>query len=265
MDVPTILHRINYDGPVGAKLDILRRLHRAWVQTVPFENLDIHLGRIIALDEERIFDKIAMHHRGGWCFEMNGLFAALLRAIGFEVTLLSACVFNEQGEPGREFVHLCLMVTAPSDESRWLSDVGFGDSFAEPLRLEPGMEQVIDDQLYRIGNDGDDYVFQRRTSEGDWQSRYAFSLVPRRLEQFAGMCHDLQTDPESHFVKRAMCTRHTSTGRVTLAGNKLIITDGAVRSETIVPDANAYAAALGDCFGIVLDRDEIARLWSRSH
>jgi N-hydroxyarylamine O-acetyltransferase len=264
VEVEALLRRIGYDGPVQATAAVLRRLHRAWVQTVPFENLDIHLGRTIALSEAHFFDKISLRRRGGWCFEMNGLFAALLRAIGFDVTLLSARVFNDQGEAGREFVHLCLVVTAPSGGSRWLSDVGFGDSFSEALRFEPRLEQQIDDQRYRIENDGDDCIFQRRTSEG-WQSRYAFTLIPRTLSDFAGMCHDLQTNPESHFVKRAMCTRHTPSGRVTLAGNRLITTSCEARRETVVPDGDAYAAALRDGFGIVLDEDEIARLWARSH
>jgi N-hydroxyarylamine O-acetyltransferase len=260
MDAAAILHRINYDGPISATANVLRRVHRAWVMTVPFENLDIHLGRTIALDEPRFFDKIVLRRRGGWCFEMNGLFAVMLREIGFDVTLMSARVFNEQGDPGREFVHLCLLVTLT--DGRWLADVGFGDSFVEPLRFEPGVEQQVDDQIYRIATGRDCYVFQRRS--GVWQARYSFSLIARQLSDFAGMCHDLQTNPESHFVKRAMCTRHTPTGRVTLAGNKMISTEHGARSETIVVDAAAYRTALDDHFGIVLNEEEVARLWART-
>jgi len=89
MDVGAYLNRIGFDGAPRQRADTLRALHAAHLETVPFENLDIHLGRPIVLDEAAFFDKIVRRGRGGFCFELNGLFAALLRALGFDVTMLS--------------------------------------------------------------------------------------------------------------------------------------------------------------------------------
>jgi arylamine N-acetyltransferase len=106
---------------------------------VPFENLDISLGRKIICDESRFLHKIVNERRGGFCYEMNGAFAELLRALGFKVTLLSARVSGGDGSEGPEFDHLALRVDL---DQPWLADVGFGDSFVEPLLLEPGLEQA---------------------------------------------------------------------------------------------------------------------------
>lgn len=142
MDVQAYLRRIRYresmiPGVDGPGIDLLRSLHRAHLFTVPFENLDIPLGRKIVCDEARILHKIVNEHRGGFCYELNGAFAALLRALEFRVTLLSGRVARADGGYSPEFDHLTLRVDL---EEPWLADVGFGDCFLEPLLLEPGME-----------------------------------------------------------------------------------------------------------------------------
>lgn len=136
MDVQAYLQRIHYPGSLTPdadrssidrpSIDLLRSIHRAHLFTVPFENLDIHLGRQIVCDEERILRKIVNEHRGGFCYELNGAFAALLRALGFRVTLLSARVAREGGGYGPEFDHLTLGVDL---DEPWLADVGFGEGF----------------------------------------------------------------------------------------------------------------------------------------
>jgi N-hydroxyarylamine O-acetyltransferase len=108
MDVPAYLQRIDYQGSLKPDVDLLRSLHRAHLFTVPFENLDIHLGREIVCDESRILHKIVNEKRGGFCYELNGAFAALLRALGFRVTLLSCRVARQDGSYGPEFDHLTL-------------------------------------------------------------------------------------------------------------------------------------------------------------
>jgi len=97
-------------------------LHLAHLLSAPFENLSIHWHEPIVLTDEALFQKIVLRQRGGFCYELNGLFASLLRTLGFQVEMLSAGVMNKRGEFGPEFDHMTLMVTLAE---RWLVDVGF--------------------------------------------------------------------------------------------------------------------------------------------
>src|SRR5690349_13974281 len=118
LDVDAYLERLEYDGPRTPTVETLCRLQEAHLLIVPFENLDIFLRRRIVLDEAALFDKIVRQRRGGFCYEVNGLFAALLRALRFSVTLLSARDVHADGTYGPEFDHLALLVTL---DSRWLA------------------------------------------------------------------------------------------------------------------------------------------------
>src|SRR5580693_4132225 len=147
MNVPAYLARISYNGSLEPTAETLSRLHLAHLYAVPFENLDIHLGRKITCDESRFFHKIVGLRRGGFCYELNGAFASLLRELGFRVTLLSARVAHPDGSYGPEFDHLTLCVDL---EEPWLADVGFGDCFLEPLRLESRAGQPQNGRVYRL-------------------------------------------------------------------------------------------------------------------
>src|SRR3954468_6333227 len=147
MNVAAYLERIGYQGPRAPTAETLRRLHLAHLYAVPFENLSIHWGEPIELDDEALFEKIVVRRRGGFCYELNGLFAALLRALGFDVAMLSAGVGGSAGEFSPEFDHMALLITLGE---RWLVDVGFGDSFREPLRLETREDQAEGRLAYRI-------------------------------------------------------------------------------------------------------------------
>src|SRR5579885_83719 len=138
MDIQSYLGRIHYQGSLEPTLQTLRALHEAHLLAVPFENLDIHLGREIVLDEARLWTKIIEQRRGGFCFELNGLFAQLLRAPGFQVDMLSAGVARSSGGFGPEFDHMTLLVHLEED---WLADVGFGKSFRQPLRMQASLIQ----------------------------------------------------------------------------------------------------------------------------
>src|SRR5262245_11108413 len=129
MDIRTYLARVEYFKPVKPDVQTLQELHLAHMQNIAFENLDIRLGRPILLNEEALWNKLIVQKRGGFCYELNGLFAWLLKQIGFEVTYLDARVYNREGELGIHFDHLALLVSVPNESGRWLADVGFGDSF----------------------------------------------------------------------------------------------------------------------------------------
>jgi len=247
VDVPSYLARIGYSGPTAPTSGTLRGIHRAHMFTVPFENLDIALRRKIALDEDALLDKIVGHHRGGFCYELNGCFAALLRALGFRVTLLSARVAREAGGEGPEFDHLALRVDL---EGPWLADVGFGESFLEPLRMEAGSEQVDPAGKFRLMRLGERLELEKNEPEGRWKRQYSFALHPRRMEEFAGMCHYHQTSPESHFTQNRICSRATADGRITLSGMKLIVTRNGRRAERLVASEQEWSDILRADFGV---------------
>jgi len=144
MNVTTYLERIHYAQPIKPDVETLRELQHAHMLTVPFENLDIGLKRPIKIDETSIWEKLIIQKRGGFCYELNGLFAWLLKQIGFEVAYLNARVFNREGKLGIDFDHLALLVQIPSQPERWLSDVGFGDSFTDPLNFDKSLSHRTD-------------------------------------------------------------------------------------------------------------------------
>jgi N-hydroxyarylamine O-acetyltransferase len=249
VDVPSYLARIDYSGLTAPAADTLRAIHHAHLLTVPFENLDIALGREIVVDEDAFVRKVVEQRRGGFCYELNGAFAALLRSLGFRVTLLSARVARDQGGEGPEFDHLTLRVDL---EEPWLADVGFGESFLEPLRMEPGPDQVDPAGTFRLVDPGDRLQLQKVEPVGVWKRQYSFTLLPRRLEQFAGMCHYHQTSPDSSFTQNRVCSKATADGRITLSGMKLIVTQAGHREEKILPSQEEWNRALREHFGIRL-------------
>jgi N-hydroxyarylamine O-acetyltransferase len=242
------LARIRYAGPLAPGAESLRGLHRAHLMTVPFENLDIARGQEIVCDEDLILKKIVDRKRGGFCYEMNGAFAALLRGLGFRVTLLSARVPREDGSDGPEFDHLTLRVDL---DQPWLADVGFGDSFLDPLRLEVGREQAQDGRSFRIVEEDGSLHVERTEPGRQWKREYSFTLVARRLEDFSPMCHYHQTSLESPFTRKSVCTRATANGRITLADRKLIVTRAGQRSETMLTEEEC-GRVLREEFGVVL-------------
>lgn len=249
MNVEAYLQRIDYHRDRTPNAETLRNLHHAHMLAVPFENFDIHQGRPILLAENLFYEKIVLRRRSGFCYEANGLFAALLRELGFNVTLLSARVMDD-GRPGPEFDHLTLLVQL---EERWLADVGFGDSFREPLRLDDPNAQLQNHGTYRLTRDGEQWTLLARSSDNEWKPQYVFTLRPYQLADFAGLCHYHQTSPESHFTRKRVCSLATPVGRVTLSDMRLIITQNGERQERMLASKEEYANALREYFEFKLD------------
>ncbi|WP_141621026.1 arylamine N-acetyltransferase [Myxococcus sp. AB036A] len=245
-DVARYLERIG----VGAEQS-LTRLHRAHLEAVPFENLDIHLKRPIRLDTDALFEKVVVQRRGGFCYELNGLFARLLTALGHRVTLLSAGVATapDGSAYGPDFDHLALQVE--DEQGRWLADVGFGECFTEPLRLDTHDVQVRSGRAYRLSPEGEDLILWSEKPSG-WEAEYRLSLVPRQLADFEGMCRYHQTSPDSIFTQRRLCTRATPEGRITAKEGTLVLTRSGVRTEQPLPDEDALRRALVEHFGVIL-------------
>jgi len=252
MDVDAYLERINYSGSLAPTAETLRELQVAHLLAVPFENLSIHSGQPIILEDGALFEKIVGRRRGGFCYELNGIFAALLRSLGFKVDMLSAGVENGEGSFGPDFDHMVLMVTL---EERWLADVGFGDSFLEPLLLDYSHEQAQGERAYQLVPDSDHLILRQRQSPGEWKNQYRFTLQPYGYADYAEMCHFHQTSPQSHFTKARVCTRATTEGRITVSGLRLITTvKGGERQERVLANEEEYVTSLREHFGIVLTR-----------
>jgi N-hydroxyarylamine O-acetyltransferase len=256
LEVGAYLDRIGFDGlrPPVPDAATLRALHRAHLLTVPFENLDIHIGRPIVLDLAALERKLVGERRGGFCYELNGMFAALLRQLGYEVELLQARVRKAEGEGfGPPFDHLLLRVRCQDAPRPWLADVGFGDSFMEPLRLEAGLEQAEVTGRWRIDAVDGDLELRRRPSGADrWDPEHRFGSYAHELGSFAAMCRYHQTSPKSPFTKRRVCSLATPTGRLTLRDDRLIVTDSGQRSERPIDGEAAFDTALRELFGVVL-------------
>ena len=248
MDIKAYLERINYHGSLAPAAQTLRDLQVAHLLTVPFENLSIHAKQPIVLEDEALFTKIVENKRGGFCYEANGLFAALLRALGFDVWMLSAEVANAEGGFGPNFDHMALMVSL---EQRWLVDVGFGDSFLEPLLLDERSEQVQGSRAYRILPDSTHLILMQRDAGDEWKAEYRFTLQPHEYDDYAEMCRYHQTSPQSHFTKARICSRATEEGRITLSEMRFIRTSkNGGRQERTLASQEEYAAVLREHFGI---------------
>ena len=249
LDLSAYLARISYTGSLSRSPDTFRALHRAHMYTVPFENLDISLGRKIVIDEAAILNKVVNLQRGGFCYELNCAFAALLRALGFQVTLLSARVARANGGEGPEFDHLMLRVDL---DQPWLADVGFGDSFIEPLRLEPKPEQADPAGTFRLLQEAERLQMEKADPGGSWKPQYSFSQQPRRLDDFAGMCHFHQTSSDSSFTRKRICSRAIPGGRITLSDLKLIVNRDGLREEKELASEEEWRSTLRQEFGIQL-------------
>jgi N-hydroxyarylamine O-acetyltransferase len=220
---------------------------------VPFENLDIALKRPILLNEEALWNKIILQGRGGFCYELNGLFARLLQEIGFDVTYLNARVYNREGELGIDFDHLALLVHIPGQPGRWLADVGFGDSFNEPLSFEGPELQEQGRRAYRLEAMQGGHATWQRNYGGSWERHYFFDHQSRRFpEEYESACTYHQTSPQSSFTRGSIISRATPQGRVSLEDGWLIITKNGLRTERAVTSRDQYNALLEQYFRIVL-------------
>lgn len=250
LDTAAYLERLNYSGSSEPTAETLRQLQVAHMLAVPFENLSIHSGELIVLNDEDLFKKVVLRRRGGFCYELNGLFASLLRELGFDVEMLSASVANSEGEWGPEFDHMTLLVNL---EQRWLADVGFGDSFVEPLLLDERAEQVQGSRRYRIDEQDGRLMLLQKAEDSDWKPQYRFTREPHVYSDYDEMCRYQQTSPESHFTQRRICSRLTSEGRITISNNRLITTKGNVKEERELGD-DEVSKTLREHFGIVMSR-----------
>lgn len=252
MYVASYLQRISVTGTdLRPDRETLFRLQHAHLFHIPFEDLDIQWRIPIVLDTKRFYNKVVLNSRGGYCYELNGLFAELLLHTGFEVSMISGRVFNGR-KIGAEFDHLALLVTL--DEQQWLVDVGFGDFSLQPLQLN-GEVQSDGRNHYRIGHtmlDGKAYLTAEKWHAGrkEFVAEYAFTTQAYVLGDFAGMNNYQQQDPASHFMQNLLCSIPVPGGRVSMINNRMVVTLNGQRSEQSIGDEQQRAGLLQEYFGI---------------
>ncbi|MEH0544314.1 arylamine N-acetyltransferase [Streptomyces sp. B21-105] len=265
--VEAYLHRLGLEGPLPPPtVGILRELHLRHLRAVPFENLSVHFGEEIVLEERRLVAKVVEARRGGFCYELNGAFGALLTALGFEVTLLAARVYGEEGRLGVPYDHLALLVRTV-DGGQWLADVGFGAHSHHPLRWRQDGEQADPGGTFRIVEAGPEPGGAGAGAGGVTQPRdmdvvrdgtrvYRLEMRPRVLADFVAGAWWHSTSPESHFTRSLICSRLTEDGgRITLSGRRFKTTsaDGTSGERELEADVEVLGV-YRERFGIELER-----------
>jgi N-hydroxyarylamine O-acetyltransferase len=284
--LPAYLYRIGYTGATEPTLEVLRAVHRQHLLSIPYENLDIHLGRTLSLGLDAIYDKLVVRKRGGWCYEMNGLLAWALREMGFDVTLLGGTVGRDALGALAEGNHLVLLVKL---DQPYIADAGFGNGLLEPLPLVTG-EHAQRGFVFRLSQDnpppappngrGDGSTplpLGRETSlwevGGGQNSRwhfhnhkhggvgFDFTLAPHSMSDFSARCTWLQTAPESGFVRVAVCHRWRDDGIHSLRGAVLRHTTPTGMVDRVIDTQADYRHTLRQVFDLDLSDADIDQLW----
>jgi N-hydroxyarylamine O-acetyltransferase len=262
-DLAAYFERIGYHGPRTASAATLRALHLLHPQAIPFENLDSLLGLTPRLDLDSLVKKLVRERRGGYCYEHNLLFRAVLDTLGFETTGLAARVLWENPSnamPPR--THMTLLVE--NGEQTWLADVGFGGMTpSAPVQFETGREQGTPHEPYRIDLiDRGDYLLQVKlgnaagpasgtASNGIWKPIYRFDLEPQFPSDYSVANHYVSTYAQSLFVNTLMVARLAPASRIALADRRLT-THGASSAQRELASVAELRAVLRDDFGLVL-------------
>jgi N-hydroxyarylamine O-acetyltransferase len=258
LDIDAYRARIRYGGPLVPTTDVLFALHRAHALTIPFENLDIILGRGISLDLDAIQDKLLRHRRGGYCFEHNLLFAALLERAGFTVRRHLGRVLS--ADPNRHQPRTHMTINVDVDGRTWHADVGFGTALSEPIPLVDGA--TVDQGGWRHGitrrKDGA-WALRSLGPEG-WSDRYAYTQERQYLVDYIAASHYTSTYPGSHFTQKPVAVRLAPEARYRLNGLELSTAtpDGNDERRDVMP--SEIGPILRDAFGIDLSPDEANRI-----
>jgi N-hydroxyarylamine O-acetyltransferase len=250
------LERIGHGWNVKPDLETLRSLHRAHVAAIPFENLDVQFGLVPSIEFEPIYEKLVERRRGGWCFEMNGLFGAALEAIGFDVVRLACGVMRQVGGDEKIGGHLALLVKL---DTPWLVDVGFGGSLLHPLPLAAGGR---DETPFTVSlEETDDGYWRFTESAGSAPYSFDFRLDPAEQALLAAKCHFIATDPASNFVLNFVAQKRLPSRHIALRGR--VLTERGPDGTTMhtLADADEFVATLAERFGI--EEPRARELWPR--
>lgn len=233
MDIQAYLKRIKASENINLDLESLRKLQQAHLFHVPFENLDVMRREPIYLNIEHMYKKIVESNRGGYCYEVNGLFHWALSALGFNASLGSATVRRPQGYWAKEDTHMIIFVKI--ENAIYLTDVGFGDSNYHSIPLD-GSEQADASGTYKVIEADETWYHLTRQNEEDWTPLYRFQLKEKRLIDFHEGIVFNQVSPGSSFTHHDLVTKATPTGRITLRDQTLITKENGIIEKADLTD-----------------------------
>jgi N-hydroxyarylamine O-acetyltransferase len=266
-DLPAYLDRIRLPAPPTPDAAGLLRLQHAHRLAIPFENLDVRLGRGIAIDGASVFAKLVMARRGGFCFEHNRLFLDALAAAGFSARPLLARVWlgAEETPP---LTHTLSLVTLAGEP--WIADPGFGGSYAPPMPLVDGAEaDAPDGARFRLEQQADGWMLWRdgpaATTDGrgtgqGWQRQYGFTTDPVAEADLMMGAHWSATAPAGRFVRHAIVSLVLPHGFASLTDRAYRRRAGSDETAAAITDPRVYRMRLSMMFGIDLSADEVAAL-----
>ncbi len=259
VDLDAYLERVGFTDGLGSDVATLVALHRRHPAAIPFENLDVVLGRGVSVDLDRIQAKLVRDRRGGYCYEHGLLFAAVLSRLGFGVDRLLARVGGDLGRPNAR-THMALIVTCA--DGRWLADVGFGSGLLEPIPLVADAPATQGDWRYRLVRPAPGIWALQQLEGAEWVGQYTFDEQPQHLSDVVVSNHFTSTWPTSPFVSRAVVVRKDEHEVRRLLDRELSTTraDGASHSRTL-GDADLGPALHG--LGLDLPADDLAALIAR--
>ena len=255
MDLDAYLERIGFEGSLRVDEQTLVALHEAHLAHIPYENLDIQLGERKILSEARFEERLVSGHRGGWCYEMNGLFSAALREIGFSVVRVGGAVVRDVIGEASIGNHMVLLVDL---DRRWVADVGLGDGPLHPFPLE----------VRSWSEGGFEYALER-TDDAWWRfqnhahglaPRFDFMETARYLDWYEGQCQSLQTGEDSPFLGLAMTFRRDAKRIRALRDLTYLEIEGAHKTEHRIESADEYASVLDTLIDFELGA-ELETLW----
>lgn len=245
-ELQSYLDRIGFEGETEANLPTLFELMRRQLRSVPFENTTVQKGQIPSLVPEDIVNKIIKDKRGGYCYEVNGLFAMALTAIGFEWYFAAARPMTYAVK--RPKTHMVIIVNLLGE--KWLCDVGFGGyALREPLRLSEHAEVVQDGDKYQIelNHETNEYIVGS-SAAGEWQNLYGFADTPQEWIEFTLANYFNATHPDTIFTQKKIAILQTDKGRKILVDNELKLIENGVLTKIEMP----YEQALKEYFGLSL-------------
>lgn len=256
MKLAWYLERIGYEGQVAPTLECLTQVHRRQAFTIPYENLDVQLGRPLDFDTERIFEKMVVRRRGGWCYEIHQILLWALKQIGFEAMLVTAGIYRHEKGDAMLGNHTAILVNL--DQQTYLADLGLGDGIRDPIPLREGTYRQghLSFRLERV----DDRYWRFHNHELGYPNKIDFRNEPAQLQILVDHSRHLQTSSESIFVQNLVCQIMQPDSVTCLTGRVLRhkLPTGITKS-VVSPDE--FEPTIASVFGI---RDaELATLWPK--